>query len=95
MDPPTSNVDGIIVNKEGEYEIARSPNGTIQWALANPSLWSGRSNWVFVNTGIVAPLNTWTHITMVYDSTKVTTYTNGVAMHTVGGRFRREHRRAG
>lgn len=26
---------GVIINKEGEYEIVRFPNTTIQWAFAN------------------------------------------------------------
>jgi hypothetical protein len=30
-----SGSGGIIVNKEGEYEIARFADGTIQWAFAN------------------------------------------------------------
>ena len=82
---PTANVDGIIVSKEGEYEIAREPDGTIQWALANPATWLGQSNWLFINTHAVAPLNVWTHVALVYDSTKVTTFVNGVAVHSVGG----------
>ena len=28
---------GIIVNKEGEYELARFPDGTLRYALANMS----------------------------------------------------------
>ena len=32
-DPGTPTCGGIIVNKEGEYETARHPNGIIQWTL--------------------------------------------------------------
>ncbi|HKV35893.1 MAG TPA: hypothetical protein VJP89_16265, partial [Pyrinomonadaceae bacterium] len=44
---------GIIINKEGEYEIARFPDGTIRSAFANTSPgW----NWIFTGPA-VAPLN--------------------------------------
>ncbi len=71
---------GIIVNKEGEYEIARFADGTIGWAFANAS-----PGWTWINTGYVAPLNEWTHIAVVYDNGDVTTYANGVQVHFYDG----------
>jgi YD repeat-containing protein len=71
---------GIIVNKEGEYEIARFTDGTIQWAFANSS-----PGWAWVNTGLVAPLNQWTHVVISYDNGLVKTYGNGLLVHTYGG----------
>ncbi|HKZ78764.1 MAG TPA: LamG-like jellyroll fold domain-containing protein, partial [Pyrinomonadaceae bacterium] len=64
-----STYGGIIVNKEGEYELARYPNGTIQWAFANSN-----PGWNFINTGYVAPLNQWTHLAVTYDNGTIKTY---------------------
>jgi hypothetical protein len=71
---------GTIVSKEGEYVLARFPDGTIQWGLANTN-----PGWVFVNTGYVAPLNEWTHIALVYSNWSVQTYANGLLVHTFNG----------
>ena len=71
---------GIIINKEGEYEIARFSDGTIQWAFANAN-----PGWNWINTGAVAPLNQWTHVAVVYESGTVKTYINGVLAHTHNG----------
>jgi len=68
----TNPYGGILVNKEGEYEIARFTNGTIQVALANST-----PGWNWINTGVVAPLNTWTHVTVAYDNGTVQAYANG------------------
>jgi hypothetical protein len=79
---PGSQPDGggIIINKEGEYEIARFSDGTIRWAFANTS-----PGWNWINTGVVAPLNQWTHVAVVYESGIVKTYINGVLTHTHNG----------
>lgn len=58
-----SNLGGVIINKEGEYELARFPDGTIHVALAN-----GVPGWTWMTTNFVAPLHTWTHVAAVYDS---------------------------
>ncbi|HZV80812.1 MAG TPA: Ig-like domain-containing protein, partial [Geobacteraceae bacterium] len=73
---------GIIVNKEGEYEIARFANGTIQYAIANSS-----PGWTWVNTNYVAPLNTWTHLAWTYSAVegKINVYANGVLVSTTSG----------
>ncbi|MFM6588976.1 MAG: Calx-beta domain-containing protein [Microcystis panniformis] len=71
---------GIIVNKEGEYEVARFSDGTIQWAFANSN-----PGWVWINTGYVAPLNQWTHIAVTYDLGLIKTYANGVLVHIYNG----------
>lgn len=72
-----SQIGGAIVNKEAEYEIVRFPNGTIQWAFANTN-----PGWTFVDTGYVAPLNQWTHITVTYGNGSVKTYANNQLVHT-------------
>ena len=53
---------GMIVNKEGEYEVARFTDGTIAWAFANTN-----PGWNWHLTSYVAPLNQWTHVAVVYD----------------------------
>ncbi|MCJ8165966.1 DUF6443 domain-containing protein [Pontibacter sp. E15-1] len=75
---PTAAVEGIIVNKEGEYEIARYPDGTIRWAFANSS-----PGWVWTTTTAVAPLNAWTHVAVVYGGGQVKTYINGKIIHAL------------
>jgi hypothetical protein len=68
---------GAIVNKEGEFEIARFDNGYIGWAFANYS-----PGWVWVQTTAYTPLNQWSHIAVVYDISEVRTYLNGVWQHS-------------
>lgn len=63
---------GMIINKELNYEIARFQDGTIRFALS-----SNGTSWEWVNTGMVVPLNTWSHIAIVKDGTSVTGYLNG------------------
>ncbi|MCC3157863.1 hypothetical protein LJ737_11490 [Hymenobacter sp. 15J16-1T3B] len=74
---PTAAADGIIVNKEGEYELARFADGTIQWALANE-----KPAWNWINTGIVAPANTWSHVALTYNAGEVRVYLNGELINT-------------
>ncbi|HNC69960.1 MAG TPA: LamG domain-containing protein, partial [Pseudomonadales bacterium] len=71
---------GTIVAKEGEYLLARFADGTIRWAFANTD-----PGWTYVNTGFVAPLDTWTHIAVVYDNGAVRTYANGTLVHSHDG----------
>jgi hypothetical protein len=79
---PGSNAStgGTIVSKEGEYVLARFPDGTIQWGFANTN-----PGWAFVNTGQSAPLNQWTHIAVVYNAGTIKTYINGTLAHTYTG----------
>jgi concanavalin A-like lectin/glucanase superfamily protein/N,N-dimethylformamidase beta subunit-like protein/Big-like domain-containing protein len=75
-----STYGGTIAVKEGEYVLARFPDGTIQWGFANTN-----PGWLFVNTEYVAPLNQWTHIAVVYSNWSIQTYANGVLVHTYAG----------
>ncbi|WP_322814048.1 LamG-like jellyroll fold domain-containing protein [Chloroflexus sp.] len=77
---PTANSGGILVNREGEYEVARFPDGSIQWAFAN-----AHPGWVWINTGYFAPLNTWTHVAVTYQHGVVVTYINGNPIHNYNG----------
>ncbi|MBT3265595.1 hypothetical protein HN371_00505, partial [Candidatus Poribacteria bacterium] len=72
---PGSGTHGMIVGREGEYLLARFPDGTIRSAHStNPAAF------VWTDTGYVAPLDTWTHIAQTYDSAvgTVDTYANGL-----------------
>jgi hypothetical protein len=70
---------GIIINKENSYEIARFADGTLRYALSA----NGAGNdWTWINTGMVAPLNTWTHFALVKSGTTVNFYLNGSAPGT-------------
>ncbi len=65
---------GIIINKENSYEVARFADGSLQYAL---SANGAGSDWSWINTGFIAPLNTWTHFALVKSGTTVTFYFNG------------------
>ncbi|RYY53437.1 MAG: LamG domain-containing protein [Chitinophagaceae bacterium] len=64
---------GMIMNKESSYEIARYPDGSIQFALSANGT---GSDWAWVNTGLIAPLNVWSHIALVKTGTTVRAYLN-------------------
>ncbi|NJO06653.1 MAG: LamG domain-containing protein [Chloroflexaceae bacterium] len=83
---PNANTTGIIINREGEYEIARFPNGNLHWALAIAA-----PRWRWIDTGVPLPLNQWSHIAFTYDSSlpeaqAVRTYLNGELAATQSGR---------
>src|SRR5262249_53695468 len=71
---------GVILSKEGEYEIGRFADGTIRSAFANTN-----PGWAWINTGFVAPQNAWTHVAVVYDNGVIRTYANGALVHTFAG----------
>ncbi|MBW2241555.1 MAG: hypothetical protein JRH01_06170, partial [Deltaproteobacteria bacterium] len=76
--PDTASQNGIIVNKEGEYEFGLIA-GELSWALAISS-----PNWAWVGSGFHPPLLQWTHVAFVYDQaqTTATMYVNGLAVHS-------------
>ena len=78
--PLSSGAEGMLINKEGEYEVARYGDNSIRWAFANSS-----PGWAYVNTGISISQNVWSHITITYSSGVVKTYLNGVIAHTYNG----------
>lgn len=72
---------GIILNKENSYEIGRFTDGTIRFAI------SGNGNgldWSWINTGLIAPLNKWTHVALVKNGGSVAVYLDGNSSYTVG-----------
>jgi hypothetical protein len=77
--PGTPVGGGMIINKEGEYEIARWPDGTLRYAIAL----SG-ANWFWINTGINIPLNVWTQVTFEYNRAEnsILIYINGILSYS-------------
>jgi Concanavalin A-like lectin/glucanases superfamily/Immunoglobulin domain/Bacterial TSP3 repeat len=68
---------GIIVNREGEYELIRYTDGTIQWMLA-----TSVPGWMWVTTPVVAPADTWSHVVLTYTNGLAVTYLNGLSEHS-------------
>ncbi|TRU76268.1 MAG: hypothetical protein EWV55_07495, partial [Microcystis viridis Mv_BB_P_19951000_S69] len=71
---------GIIVNREGEYEVAVWSDGTIRWAFANSN-----PGWNWINTGYTISIDKWTHIAVSYDKGLIKTYANGSLVHIYDG----------
>ena len=71
---------GMIINKEGEYELFRTNDGTIRWAITNTS-----PGWLWQSTQFKSMENQWLHIAVVYDGTEIKSYFNGVLFHTQTG----------
>ncbi|MCP4545974.1 MAG: SUMF1/EgtB/PvdO family nonheme iron enzyme [bacterium] len=65
---------GIVISKEGEYEIARFANSNIGFAIANDT-----PGWDWIDTGVSIPLYTWAHISITYsvNSATIIVYLNG------------------
>ncbi len=63
---------GIILNREGEYEICRRADGMISWAVSNSS-----PGWNWQSTNYYAPEQQWLHIALVYNQSTMKVYFNG------------------
>ncbi len=70
----------IIVNKEGEYEIALLPDGMLQWAFANTN-----PGWAWHQTGYRVPFNVWSTIAVTYNNGVIKAYVDGVLVDTYNG----------
>lgn len=76
----SANVNQMIINREGEYELGIFPDGHLQWAFANTS-----PGWNWHDTGYVVAPGQWTHVAVTYDNGTVTTYVNGVSVDVFAG----------
>ncbi|MFE1797715.1 LamG-like jellyroll fold domain-containing protein [Streptomyces sp. NPDC059517] len=75
---PTADTQGVVVGKEGEYLLARFPDGTIRWALSYAA-----PGWGWVDTGAVVAQDRWSHLMLAYDGAHVRTWIDGVLRHSV------------
>ncbi|MEM6722952.1 MAG: LamG-like jellyroll fold domain-containing protein [Bacteroidota bacterium] len=71
---------GMILNKEGSYQISRWPDGTIRYSVANQN-----QGWNHINTGIIAPQGKWSCITMTYEDGTIKIYKDGELSYTYVG----------
>jgi len=62
----------MIVNKEGEYQIAIRKDGELLWTIAGPNGWLG-----WTPTYYRAPIDKWTHVALVRDGPVVRFFVNG------------------
>ncbi|WP_075086540.1 tandem-95 repeat protein [Mariniblastus fucicola] len=68
----STNVNRMIINKEGEYEVAILADNRIYWGFANTD-----PGWSWHDTGYTVTNGEWTHVAVSYDNGTVTTYING------------------
>lgn len=82
ISPDAAGTTGLILNKEGEYELGLI-DGELSWAIANAS-----PGWEWQGSGFFPPANEWSHIALVYDPAgSVAVYVDGVrsSVHTASG----------
>ncbi len=73
----SANIDRIIINKEGEYELGLSDANEVKWAIANAS-----PGWAWHQTGCFLTNGKWAHIVVSYDGVEVRTYVDGALVET-------------
>jgi len=76
----STNVDRMILNKEGEYEIALSSSGELKWGITNTD-----PGWSWHSTGHFVAIGKWTHVALTYDNGTVSTYADGLLVDTYSG----------
>ena len=73
---PTVNAElGVIAGREGEYMLARFPDGTLRYSLATTS-----PGWGWINTGHVLG-RVWSQVVLTYDGAVVRAFVNGRQVH--------------
>ena len=76
----SANTTRMIINKEGEYEVAVFADNTLRWAIANTS-----PGWNWIDTGYVVTNGVWTHIAVTFDNGTIQTFVNGNLVHSYAG----------
>ena len=76
----SANANRMIINKEGEYEVALFSDDRIYWAFANSD-----PGWGWHDTGYTVTNGEWTHIAVTYDNGTVNTFVNGQVVDTYNG----------
>ena len=65
----------MIAGREGEYMLARFPDGTLRYSLATTT-----PGWGWIDTGHVLG-RVWSHVALTYDGAVVRAYVNGRQVH--------------
>ena len=81
LGPGSDGLD-IIVNKEGEYELARSDDGSIEFAVSNED-----PGWNWIDADFVVPEGTWAHLAFTYSANAQTfqLFANGMLVFSRAG----------
>jgi hypothetical protein len=74
------NNGGMILNKEGEYELWHTTDGTIHWAIANSS-----PGWFSIPIYYRPKKDEWVHVAVTYDGAHIKTFINGDLFHVLAG----------
>ncbi len=70
----------IILNKEGEYEIAFGADGRLWLAFANAS-----PGWTWTASSFAPTLNQWTHVAVSYNNGQIQIYADGLLVDSING----------
>ena len=76
----TGNSSMMIINKEGEYEMALTNTGELEWAYKNTD-----PGWSWHLTGAIVPDGQWSHVAVTYSDGTVKSYVNGQLVDTYNG----------
>jgi hypothetical protein len=66
----------VIAGREGEYLLARGPNGNIHYSIANTD-----PGWGWVDSGVRMDHERWTKFALTYDGSAIRLYKNGQLAH--------------
>ena len=66
----------VIAGREGEFLLARGPDGNIQYSIANTN-----PGWGWVSTGVSLDRERWTKVALTYDGTWIRVYKNGLLVY--------------
>jgi hypothetical protein len=66
----------VIAGREGEYLLARGPNGNIHYSIANTN-----PGWGWVDSGVRMDREKWTKLALSYDGSAIRVYKNGQLAH--------------
>ncbi len=81
INPDTSaNSNRMIINKEGEYEVALLANDRLVVAFANTD-----PGWTWHDTGYTVTNGEWVHIAVSYNNGTMSTYVNGSVVDVYSG----------
>ena len=73
---------GVILSKEGEYQLGRGPTGELWAVLANTS-----PGWTVIGTGYTIPEDGWSHVAVTYEAIfgAIEFYVNGAPVYSSVG----------